>query len=414
MKANPFSGMRAFPALQHRNYRLYYSGQLISTCGTWMQTVAQGWLVWQLTHNEVWSGVVVATSYASMLIFSLIGGSIADRYDRRMILLVTQSVSLLLAAVLGTLTLLPGLRVWHVALIAAASGIVNAVDLPTRHAFLAEIVRREHLMSAVSLNATLFNSARIIGPAIASLLVTVPYIKIPGCFYINAFSYLAAIFALAKIRRPERAISSESTIKSSLGGVRYVLKNPTVRHLILLVMFVGIFGWSLSVILPSIAERELGGGARLYSILMTGIGLGAVIGSLALAYARNSNKSRQIIYTGLALWATSIASFSLSSNVILSVFLAILIGIGMILFSTTCNTVIQTTVPDELRGRVMGIWSLVFAVSEPIGSIQAGTLARLWGAPMALQFGATLMAGAGLLSIRLSQKSKFRESPQVE
>jgi MFS family permease len=410
-----FTGGEAFAALRHSNYRLFFIGQLISMCGTWLQMVAQGWLVWRLTSSELAVGLVTASGSAPMFFLSLFGGALADRVDRRRLLLVTQALAMSLAAVLGLLSLQPGLQVWHVAAVAACLGVVSAFDVPARQAFVVQMVDREALMNAIALNSTLFNGARIVGPAVASALIAIPWIGVPGCFFLNSASYIAAIIALALIRTPGQATVPlvGSALNAALEGIRYVARTPIPRRLIILLGVVGVFGWSSSTLMPAMADEVLRGGARTYGWLLTANGAGALVGSLVLAGLGDTRHKRSMIYCGLALFCAALLIFSLSRWMPLSLAALVLAGLGVILFTATGNTVIQSMVPDELRGRVMGLWALVFAGSTPAGSLLAGTIASRWGAPAALQLGAVVMAVGGALVFMNSEQERQREAGRV-
>ncbi|MBI3909875.1 MAG: MFS transporter [Armatimonadetes bacterium] len=406
-----FTNGQALAALGYRNYRLYFVGQFISMIGTWVQGVAQGWLVWRLTQSEFAVGMVTAFGSAPMLLLSLVGGTVADRVDRRRLLLVTQSLAMFLAALLGYLSLLPGLQVWHVAAVAACLGAVSAFDVPTRQAFVVQMVDRGALMNAIALNSMLFNGARVVGPAVASVLIAIPWIGVPGCFFVNSASYMAALTALVKIRvaSGEPFSSESSPVALVLGGVRYVIAMPLLRRLITLLFVVGVFGWSGSVLMPAMAEKVLHGGAGTYGGLMTAAGVGAVAGALILASLGDTPHRRRLVFGGLALVCAALLGFSLSSWIPLSMVAIGLFGMGMILFFATSNTVVQTIVPDELRGRVMGVWALVFAGSTPIGSLMAGAIARQWGAPAAIQVGVLAMAVCGALIYRQSRRERAQQ-----
>ncbi|HEU4753440.1 MAG TPA: MFS transporter [Armatimonadota bacterium] len=400
-----------FRALGYRNYRLYFIGQFVSMCGTWLQLVAEGWLVWSLTHNAFQVGLVSACGSVPTLLLSLPGGTLADRVDRRRLLLVTQSLAMLLAAALGVLSMMPWLKVWHVAALAALLGCVSAFDVPTRQAFVVQTVDRDALMNAIALNSMLFNSARIIGPALASAAVAIPAIGVPGCFFLNSASYVGALTAIYLIRLPEGSVPApreETPFQSIAAGLRYVRDTPVVLRLIGLLAGAGIFGWSVSVLMAPMADQVLKGGAKAYGALMIANGVGAVTGSLILARLGDVPYKRAIVYGGVALWTASLLLFSLSRFLPLSVVALALAGAGTILFSATSNTVVQGMVPEELRGRVMGAWTLVFAGSTPIGSLLAGTLAQLWGPPRALEINAVALAVCGLVVYRASQQSRAR------
>ena len=403
-----------FAALRQRNYRLYFMGQFISMCGTWLQMVAQGWLVWELTHNQLSVGLVTAAGSLPMLLFALAGGAVADRVDRRKLLQVTQTCAMVLAALLGVLALQPGVQVWHIGVVAACLGVVSAFDMPARQAFVVQTVDRETLLNAVALNSVLFNGARIVGPALASLCIAVPWLGVSGCFFLNSASYIAALIALGRIRvvHEPRPASRESRVQELLGGIRYVTGTPVIRRLMTLLAVVGLFGWSISVVMPAMAERVLGGGAGTYGLLTTANGVGAMLGALFLASVGDTPHKRRMVYGGLVLMCVALLGFSLARWIPLSAVLIGVAGSGTLLYAATSNTVVQSMVPDELRGRVMGMWSLVFAGTSPIGSLLMGWMAGQWGAPVAIRVAAVIVLGCCGLVFLESHHSRAREAQE--
>jgi MFS family permease len=398
----------AFAALGYRNYRLYFIGQFISMCGTWLQMVAEGWLVWRITHDALQVGLVTAIGTAPMFLLALAGGAVADRVDRKKLILVTQTCAMVLAAVLGWLAMMPWLQVWHVALVAALLGTVSAFDVPTRQAFVVQSIPREALMNAIALNSLLVNGARIIGPALGSALLAIPWIGVSGCYFLNSASYLGALIAIGRMQVEYVPHEQHgSALEQAVGGLRYVFSQPLTRRLITLIGIAGVFGFSISVLLAPLAEKVLRGNAATYGVLMTANGIGAVIGSLLLASLGDTPHKRPIAYSGLAIFSVSATMLSFSHHVWAAFFCLVGAGLGMILFFATSNTVLQSVIPDELRGRVMGVWALVFAGSTPLGSLLAGTIAAHWGVPPALRLGAGVIAISGALLY-----NRARQEPQ--
>lgn len=403
---------RAFAALAHRNYRLYFIGQFVSMCGTWLQTVAQGWLVWKLTHDPAQVGMVTAIGTAPMFLLALPGGVLADRVDRKRLILVTQALSMLLAALLGWLAARPGLQVWHVAAVAALLGTVAAFDMPTRQAFVVQSIPREALLNAIALNSLLVNGARIVGPAIGSALLAVPWIGVSGCFFINSASYVAALFAIGMMRVEHvRVVPTTSPLQEMKEGLGYVFSQPLTRRLITLIGVAGVFGFSISVLLAPLAERVLRGSASTYGILLTANGIGAVIGSLTLASLGDTPHKRTLAYSGLGLFSAAALALSFSRSVPVAAACLLVAGLGIILFFATSNTVLQSVIPDELRGRVMGIWALVFAGSTPVGSLLMGNLAGTGGVPAALRVGAVVIAISGALLYQRARREPVPQGP---
>jgi MFS family permease len=374
-------------------------------CGTWLQQVAEGWLVWRIAHDAFQVGMVTAIGAAPMFLLALAGGAVADRVDRRKLLLVTQTLAGTLAAVLGFLAMQPWLQVWHVALVAALLGTVAAFDIPARQAFVVQSIPREALMNAIALNSLLVNGARIVGPALGSALLAIPWIGVSGCYFLNAASYIGAIVAIARMQVEYVPSKPEGTPwQQAAAGIRYVFGNSLTSRLIVLIAVAGIFAFSISVLMAPLAERVLHGNAATYGILLTAYGIGAVIGSLLLAAMGDTEHKRTIAYGGLALFSIAGTLLSFIHHVPFAFAFLVVAGLGVILFFATTNTVLQSVIPDELRGRVMGVWSLVFAGSTPIGSLLAGWIAGHWGVPVALRIGAAVILVAGGLLYNRSRR----------
>ncbi|MDQ6625009.1 MAG: MFS transporter [Verrucomicrobiota bacterium] len=388
-----------FRALRHRNYRLFFYGQLVSLIGTWMQTTAMSWLVYQITGSKLLLGVVAAASSAPMMVFSLWGGAIADRYPKRAIILWTQAAQMMPAFVLAALAWSGLATPWLIVLISMVSGIAMAFDMPARQAFTVEMTSREDLLNAVSLNSSVFNGARVVGPALAGLVIGT--VGIPACFFLNGVSYIAVIIGLLMMRLPERAPAGHQAAEpaSAWSGMTYVLGHQRVRTILGLLGVVGIFGWSYAVLLPAFARDVFHLGADGYGILMSASGVGALAGALAVATAGHVFPQRTVALSGVWLFAGALLAFSITTNFYLALAFMTLGGFGMLLFFSTSNTVMQTIVPDEMRGRVMGVWGLVFGAMIPLGSLEAGAVAHWLGAPFALGFGAVICAIAGFWTL---------------
>ena len=396
-------GLRhALRSLRHRNYRLFFGGQLISLTGTWMQNVAQSWLVYRLTGSEALLGLVGFAGLIPVFLLAPFGGAIADRADRRRVLIATQAASLLTALFLATLTLSGTVTVWHVVVAAVALGIVNAVDIPTRQAFVPSLVSGEDLSNAIALNSTIFNGARIVGPAVAGVVLAA--VGEGWCFAANAASFLAVIVGLVWIAVPRRASDrrSLSTMARIAEGFRFSWGHVPIRAILLLVGVVSLTGMPYTVLMPVFAERILHGGPGSLGLLMAAAGCGALAGSLLLASRRE--------LPGLGLWiavapagfGASLVLFSLSRALWLSA--AVLVGAGftLIVQMASSNTLVQTMVPDELRGRVMSVYSMMFLGMAPFGSLLAGALAERVGAPTTVAAGgAVCMVASALLGRRI-------------
>jgi len=392
----------ALRALHHRNYRLFFSGQLISLTGTWMQSVAQSWLVYRLTGSARLLGFVAFTSQIPVFLLSLVGGSVADRYNRRGIVITTQIASMILAFVLAALTLTGHVQVWHVFVLAGLLGVVNAFDIPTRQAFAVDMVGREDLINAIALNSLMINGARMVGPAVAGLLVA--SIGEGWCFLANGVSFLAVIAGLLMMTGLAQAHASHagSTLGSIIEGFRYIGRTKPVRALLLLVGLVSLLGVPYAVLMPVFADQVLHGGPRGLGILMGASGSGALVGALVLA----SKKTVRGLGHWVAFAATglgvSLILFSCSRSFWLSATLLLPAGFCMMIGLASSNTLIQSLVPDHLRGRVMAVYSMMFLGMVPFGSLLAGALADHLGAPATVAFGGTsCIAAALVLGLRL-------------
>jgi MFS family permease len=390
-----------FAALRHPNYRLFFAGQLVSLIGTWMQSVAQGWLVFKLTGSAFFLGVVAAAGQAPVLALSLVGGVVADRVPRRRLLMITQSSSALCALGLGTLVALDVVRPWHVAGFAALSGIANAFDMPARQAFVVEMVGQDDLMNAIALNSSVFHAARIIGPSIAGLLVAA--VGMAVCFFLNGLSFVAVIAALAAMRLPApRAAPPKGSVWSHIvEGVRYVGRDRLVGGVMLLIASFSLFGLPYAVLMPVFADKILRVGPRGLGLLFAAAGVGALGGALLLATFARTRRRALLLLGGVLVFAVGVSGFGLSRTFPLSLALLALCGGASVSFMSSCNTMIQASVPDRLRGRVMGIYSLAFMGLAPLGALQAGTVAEHCGAPTSLVAGALICVLAAATVVAL-------------
>ena len=387
-----------FAALKHRNFRLFFVGQLVSLTGTWMQATAQGWLVYQLTGSKVLLGTVAAVGSLPMLLFSVWGGSIADRHSKRNVVVVTQSGMMLLAFAFAALVGSGHIQPWHILVLAALGGVAMAFDMPARQAFMVEMTSREHLMNAISLNSAVVNGARVVGPAVAGFLMA--YVGMQWCFLLNGLSFIAVIVGLRMMRLPKFVPPAEppSTGRHILQGFAYVAGHRRVRILLLLFGVVGIFGWSYSVLLPAYATDVLHVGERGYGVLLSANGLGALLGALTVATFGGRIRPRFMIFGGLWLFSATLVLLAVVRWYPLVLACFVLSGWGMLLNFSTINTVVQTSVSDVMRGRVMGIWALVFGGMLPVGGIESGFLSHAVGVPWTIAVGALVCAGAGLVT----------------
>jgi MFS family permease len=383
-------------ALKHRNFQLFFSGQLISLIGTWMQSVAQSWLVYRLTRSSLLLGSVGFASQIPVFLVAPLGGIVADRHNRHRVVIATQIASMLLAFVLAFLTLADLVRVWQIFVLAALLGVVNAFDIPGRQAFLVDMVGKEDLMNAIALNSSMFNGARIIGPAIAGILVA--KIGEGWCFFSNAISYVAVIVGLLMMRVQPRnyVVASASPIAHIIEGFRFVRHTAPIRALLLLLGLVSLVAMPYTVLMPVFADRILHGGARGLGILMGATGVGALLGALTLAARTGVRGLARWVAVSCGGFGLSLFLFALSRSFWLSAVLLLPVGFCMMLQMSSSNTLIQAMVPDHLRGRVMAVYSMMFMGMAPFGALLGGALADRVGAPFTVALGALACIGGAI------------------
>jgi len=386
------SGLRA---LNYRDFRLFFTGQLISLVGTWMQSVGQAWLVLELTNSAFKLGLIGTLQFGPVLLFSFVAGVIADRVPKRRLIIGTQTALMLQAFALSALAWTGHVQYWHVAVLAWLYGCANSLDMPTRQSFIVEMVGRESLMNAIALNSAMFNGARIVGPAAAGLLVA--RYGVAPAFLLNGVSFLAVIVALFAIRAeglPE-AHRGTSVVQDITTGVRYAMGTPLVMLILGLLSAVSLFVLNYNVLVPLLARDVLGLGAQGFGLLMAALGLGAVAGALALA-TLGSRRPRLVVLiaAGVVTSATTLSLAAIRHYWPAAVGLA-LIGFSQIVFLASCNSTLQVTVPDRLRGRIMSIYAFVFVGVTPIGSLLIGSMAEVFGVSAAFAAG----GGLGLLCV---------------
>jgi MFS family permease len=387
---------RLFRALRHRNFRLYIGGQGLSLVGTWLQTVAQSWLVYRLTDSPLLLGLAGFVGQAPVFFLAPLGGAAADRTDRRRLLLFTQSASAVLAGVLGVLTLSGHVRIAHVFLLAGLLGAVNAVDIPTRQSFVVEMVGREDLPNAIALNSSAVNAARVLGPAVAGFLVAA--VGEGWCFVLNAVSFLAVLGGLALIRVPPRPASGSrgSALAEIREAWRFVAGAPIVRALLLLLGLVSLLGMPYTVLMPIFADKILGGGSRSLGILLGAPGVGALAAALLLALRQSPRGLGRWIAASAAGFGVTLVAFSFSRILSLSTAVLFAAGFFMMTQMAASNTLLQVLTPDALRGRVMAAYSMAFMGMAPFGALGAGGAADRFGAPAAVAIGGLAAIGGGL------------------
>jgi MFS family permease len=402
-----------FRALKHRNFQLFIIGQLISMIGTWMQNTAQQWLVYQQTKSAALLGLFGFASQVPMLALAWMGGYVGDRYNWHRGVITTQSISMVLAFVLAALTLTHLIRTWQLILIAFLVGIVNAFDVPIRQAFFVHMVGKDDLPNAIALNSSIFNGARVVGPAIAGFMIVL--IGEGWCFFLNAFSYVAVIVALLMMRvdRPETKRSDVSPMRGFLEGCRFASNDIPIRSALLLLSLLSFFGLQYSVFLPIYAQDILKGGATTLGLLMSAAGVGAVLGALQFA-ARTE-------YKGLAKWIAStciicaicLLIFSFSTSFWVCAVMLFIVGFAATSQMAATNTIIQQRVPDEMRSRLMAVYATTFMGVQPIGALLAGVVAKHLGAPHTLLiFGLTVLVGCSIfIGLVVSKMNTERAAP---
>lgn len=373
-------------ALRHRDFRLFYSGQLVSLIGTWMGRVAQAWLVLSLTDSAFYVGLVSALGMLPITLFSLQAGVLADRVSKHRLLWLTQVAAMVVAVVLALLVVTDLVQVWHVMVLAFLSGVTAAVEIPARHSLVVELVGKTDLMNAIALNSSAFNASRIIGPAVAGILIGT--IGLSWCFFLNAGSYLAVLIALALIARPALRPEPETSFGRQLSeGLRYIRDDQRVSTLILMIAVISIFGFPFQVLLPVMAREVLGAGAEVYGWMVSAAGLGALIGALGLAVFARRIKRAVIVQRSFVAFGVSLALLASVRSVPVALIALILAGLTMIVTTATANTLLQTLSPDGLRGRVMSAYTFAFLGLGPLGAIQAGAVAERFGVPAAITVG---------------------------
>jgi MFS family permease len=412
--AGGISWRRTFAALRHRNYRLFFSGQLVSVIGTWMQQVALGWLIYDISKSAFTLGWVRFLSAIPVTLFTLVGGAMADRFEKRRIVVLTESTAMVLAFTLAGLVYFGVIKIWQIALLGFLDGLTDAFDIPTRQSFVIEMVGKDDLMNAIALNSSLFNGARVFGPALAGILIGI--VGLTGCFFLNGVSYLAIVAAYVAMRLPTatQRVKRRPMWHETVEALRYVRSHRILRAVISLVTIVSLFGWPYSILLPVFARDVLHVQVSGYGYLMAANGVGALFGALTLASLGHSVTRRTLFYGGLFGFCIMLAVFALSHVYWLSALALAGSGFFMIIFFATANTAVQTRVPDELRGRVMGIYALAFLGLTPFGSLLAGAIAKTTSASFAVSFGAVVCLVAGLIVMRLTRTQQAAGQPSAK
>jgi len=402
---------RTFAALDVRNFRLFLFGQGISLCGTWMQTIGLSWLVLKMTHSGTELGLVVAAQFIPILVFGMWGGVIADRFNKRKLLLTTQSLLCILALILGTLVVFNLIHLWMIFILATCLGLVNVVDNPTRQSFVIEMVGKKHLRNAISLNSTLVNMARIIGPSIAGVLIATS--GVGSCFLVNGVSYIAVIIALYLMHEEELnpAKTSKMVAGQIRAGLSYIWNEPRLKSTIIMMFIIGTFAYEFPVILPLFATITLHGTAATYSAIMVATGIGAILGGLYTA-GKSETRESQLVWTAI-LFGFSIILASIMPGLYTALIVFVLVGALMIAFLALGNTTLQLTSDESMRGRVMALWAIAFVGTTPIGGPIIGYISDHYNPRVGLAVGGISGIVGGLIGLYVYKRSIARQKKKV-
>jgi MFS family permease len=387
-------------SFRYRNYRLFFAGQSISLTGTWTQTIAVSWLVYRLTNSPFLLGAVAFLGQIPTFIITPFGGVLADQYNRRRMLVITQSLAMLQAFALAALTLSETIHVWHIFALSALLGTINAFDIPIRQSFVVEMVEdKSDLGNAIALNSLVFNGARLIGPSIAGLIIAV--IGEGICFLVNGISFFAVIIALLmmKLKHTAPRARRDPLLRSFKEGVVYAFNFGQMRYVLLLTILTSVMGMSYVVMMPIFARDILSGGAHTLGFLMGSAGLGALIGAVYLAYRKGvEGLLERVVPLSVVTFGLALIAFSFSRNFWLSLVLILFAGFGVMVQTVSSNTVLQNLTHDDKRGRVMSLYAMAFMGTMPFGALIAGMLAGKIGAPHALMLsGAACVLGSVIL-----------------
>jgi len=375
-------------SLRHRNYRLFFGGQGISLVGTWMQQIALGWLVYRLTDSAFLLGLVSFAGQIPTFILASFAGVLADRYNRHKIIIITQTLAMIQAVILAVLTLTHTIQIWHIIFLSVFVGIVNAFDMPTRQSFVIDLVDdKSDLPNAIALNSSMFNTARLVGPTIAGILISL--LGEGLCFLLNAVSYIAVIIALLMMHIVPRVetIKKEKVLKGLKEGLKYAYNFKPIRVLLLFLGLVSLTGTPYTVLMPIFARDILKGNANTLGFLFGAVGIGALTGAIYLASRKTVLGLGRWIAISSAIFAVGLILFSFSKSLIFSLVLMLFTGFGMMVQMASTNTLLQTLVDDDKRGRVMSLYVMAFMGTAPLGSLAAGTLASTFGAPFTILSG---------------------------
>ncbi|HZQ10707.1 MAG TPA: MFS transporter [Anaerolineae bacterium] len=381
---------QSVPALGYYNYRLWFAGQLVSLVGTWMETTAQGFLIYQLTNSPAYLGIVGFASGVPSLLFMLFGGVVADRIPRRTLLVITQTTLMCFSFIVAALTFTGLVQPWHIVILALGVGTANAFDAPARQSFVLEMVEREHLGNAIALNSTMFQMATVVGPAVAG--VTYAVVGPAWCFTLNGLSFIAVIVALLlmKIKPQPVKMRVSSAVEQLKEGLGYVYHHELIRTLILIAVVVSLFGLSFVTLLPAWAVGILGGDAATNGLLQSARGLGALVAAVMIVSLGNFRAKGKLLTIGSFVFPLALIVFAFVRSIPLSLAVLVVVGWGFMVLFNMLNTLLQGIISDELRGRVMSIYTLSFFGGMPIGSLWAGAVAEHFGEPFTVILGAVI------------------------
>lgn len=391
------------PALRHRNFRLFYAGFVVSLLGSWMQRVALSWLVLDLTDSAFYVGLVDAASMLPVLLFTLWAGVVADRFSRRGVVLVTQSGAMVFSAILAALVFAGVVTVWHLLVLATLIGLTHAFDIPARHALMVDLVGKDDLTNAIALNSSAFNATRVVGPAMAGVIIGVTGIAM--CFLVNAISYVAVIGALMLLRLPPfgRPPGRHSPWNDMLEGFRYITSDTRSRTLVANIAAFSICGFPVFVLMPVMTRDVLGYGAEAYGWMMSAVGVGALAGGLVLALFGHRLPRGRLLSVAAAAFGVFDVAFALSRWLPTSLIALVMLGLSMITMTALTNTLLQTIAPDAFRGRVVAFYAWAFLGIAPFGALVAGWIAERIGAPGTLAIGGTICVGAAIVLLLRSR-----------
>jgi len=390
-----FNWPESLRALRHRNYQLFFIGQLISLIGTWMDQVAESWLVYRLTGSALLLGTVAFAGQIPVFLLAPLGGTIADRHSRRNVLVITQSCQMVIALALAALTLTHVITVWEIMLLATFGGVVNAFDIPARQAFVVDMVSRQDLVNAIALNSSMFNGARVIGPAAAGIVVAA--IGEGWCFFANGISFIAVIVCLLimTIDRPRASIQG-SPLQNVMEGFKFVGGTGPIRALMLLLGLVSFTAMPYAVLMPLFADKLLHGGPKALGILMGCSGAGALCGAVTLAMRKTIKGLGRWVAVACSSFGVALILFSFSRTLWLSAVLLVPVGFFVMIPMASSNTLIHSMVPVHLRGRVMAVYSMMFMGMAPFGALSAGSIAHNIGAPWTVAIGGIISVIGGI------------------